>query len=427
MADEVISLGLIPIDMIKVTNRFREDKGEIEALAENIKERGLIHPVTVDQNMNLLAGERRLLAHQMLGRDTIRAEQRHTKDKLEIERDENVFRKPFTWVELANIEKAIWDMNEKRDPKWSLRKQEELRDTNRTTLMMRIKLAEALPLLPELAECETQDEAWKQYKKLEEEAGIEMMRRNVPDEVKQAPKWAADHYRVGDALAGLAKERKSSVDFAEVDPPYAIDLHDRKERNKSDEIGEEYNEVSIDDFPAFFTTIATEVFRILKQNTFAAFWYGHQWHSEVYKILTTVGFQVNATPAIWYKGQAGQTAQPDIMLGSSYESFFLARKGQPRMKRQGRSNVFHYAPVAPSRKIHMTEKPIELLTDILDTMLLPGSKVLVPFLGSGVTLRAAYKLGHTGFGWDMSDKHKARFLRKVADEFAEESMEPVDE
>jgi hypothetical protein len=142
-----------------------------------------------------------------------------------------------------------------------------------------------------------------------------------------------------------------------------------------------------------------------------------QWHTQMLNWLTTYGFAVNPMPAIWYKGQSGQTAQPDVALASVYEPFFLARKGQPKMMKQGRANVFHYTPLAPTRKIHLTEKPIELLVDILDTILFPGSEILVPFLGSGVSLRAAYKVGHTGFGFDLSETHKAKFIEKVAEEW----------
>ena len=36
---------LIPIDSIKIGNRFRKDLGDIASLAENIKEIGLLHPI----------------------------------------------------------------------------------------------------------------------------------------------------------------------------------------------------------------------------------------------------------------------------------------------------------------------------------------------------------------------------------------------
>jgi ParB family chromosome partitioning protein len=54
-------------DIIVGDNRFRKDLGEIAALAESITAIGLLHPITVDQHNNLLAGQRRLEACKFLG------------------------------------------------------------------------------------------------------------------------------------------------------------------------------------------------------------------------------------------------------------------------------------------------------------------------------------------------------------------------
>ena len=419
MTVTVKQLGNIPIEMIKIKNRFREDKGDIELMAESLKELGQIQSVVVDAKMNLLAGERRVLGAMHLGWNTIRAEQREGEGALEVERDENVIRKDFTWVEAAKLEKAIFDLKAKKDPKWSHRKQAELRDVDNSTISRKIKLAEAMELIPEMAELETEDDAFKYYKRLEEEANVQMLKAKVPDEVKQAPKWAEEHYIIADALKGLEGLKDADFDFAEVDPPYGIDFVNRKVRNKDQTAAESYNEINVNEYPQFMQHVIKHTFRCLKDDSFAVFWFGMQWYTETYSWLTDAGFKVNPLMALWYKGQSGQTAAPDVALASVYEPFFLARKGQPKMLRMGRANVFHYQALAGSRKIHLTEKPQELLRDILDTICLPGSRILIPFLGSGATLRAAYSTGHTGLGFDLSEVHKERFLKKVAEEFGD--------
>lgn len=423
---DVVQLGEIPIDSIVVEKRFREDKGEIDLMVDSLKELGQLQAIVVAPGpggrLLLRAGERRLIAAKKLGWTTIRAESRPDRDVtdgLEVERHENVFRQNFKWHELARLEKAIFDIRAKKDPRWSIRDQADLRGASKSIVHMRLELAEALDLLPDLAEFETQDDAYKQYKKLEEDALVGHLRANAPEEIKKAPQWASDHYIVGNSLELMAQLLPNTVDFAEVDPPYAIELTRRKDRNLDKGHTGDYNEIVDKEYPKFMQTVIGEVFRVLKPDTFAVFWYAMQWHTETYKWLTKAGFTVNAMPGIWYKGQGGQTAQPDIALASSYEPFFLARKGKPRMMRQGRSNVFHFSPVPSSRKIHPTERPIELMEDLLGTILFPGSKVLVPFLGSGVTLRAAYRTGHTGFGYDLADGNRQRFLALVAKEFSD--------
>lgn len=47
--------------------RHRHDLGDLDGLAKSIRAVGLLHPVTVDEQGNLLAGARRLAACQSLG------------------------------------------------------------------------------------------------------------------------------------------------------------------------------------------------------------------------------------------------------------------------------------------------------------------------------------------------------------------------
>jgi len=56
-----------PISSIKIGKRFRKDLGDIDALARSIKEVGLLHPIVITPNAELLAGQRRLEACRRLG------------------------------------------------------------------------------------------------------------------------------------------------------------------------------------------------------------------------------------------------------------------------------------------------------------------------------------------------------------------------
>lgn len=63
-----------PIDKIKVRYNPRKkfDKKSLNELAESIKSDGLIQPIVIDEDFNLIAGERRLKACQLLGFDSIK-------------------------------------------------------------------------------------------------------------------------------------------------------------------------------------------------------------------------------------------------------------------------------------------------------------------------------------------------------------------
>lgn len=68
-----ISSSSVRIDSIRIGSRFRKDLGDIALLAENIREIGLLHPIVVNQNHELISGLRRIEAFKLLGRSEIPA------------------------------------------------------------------------------------------------------------------------------------------------------------------------------------------------------------------------------------------------------------------------------------------------------------------------------------------------------------------
>lgn len=93
---------VVPVSSIKVANRIRKEFGDIDSLAEDIKENGLINPVTLTPDGKLLAGERRLRAVKSLGWENVDArivEDPDDMKQLSIEISENDNRKEFTFSE----------------------------------------------------------------------------------------------------------------------------------------------------------------------------------------------------------------------------------------------------------------------------------------------------------------------------------------
>lgn len=95
------------IHEIKIGNRVRKENGDIAALAHSLKTVGLLHPVVIDENDNLIAGQRRILAAQHLGWQTITTLTVDLEERLQAEHDENELRKPFTSSERVAISDAL--------------------------------------------------------------------------------------------------------------------------------------------------------------------------------------------------------------------------------------------------------------------------------------------------------------------------------
>lgn len=102
---------VIDIEKIKIGDRIRKDFGDIEELADDIKENGLINPPTVNKDYVLLTGERRLRACKSLGWKQIEVRMMDTRDaehELNIEISENNVRKAFSRKEEVDLMRRLF-------------------------------------------------------------------------------------------------------------------------------------------------------------------------------------------------------------------------------------------------------------------------------------------------------------------------------
>jgi len=100
----------IEINKIKIGKRIRKDLGDLTSLKNSIREIGLLHPVVIDEENNLIAGLRRLMVYKSLTREKIPCTKINILEILQGEIDENEERKNFTPSEATEI----WESIEKR-------------------------------------------------------------------------------------------------------------------------------------------------------------------------------------------------------------------------------------------------------------------------------------------------------------------------
>ena len=104
----------IALDKIKVSeSRQREDLGDLTELQASLDEKGLIQPISIDGDFNLLAGERRYTSAKNLGWAKISCVIHDITDEIsaqEIELYENIHRKELTWQERVQAKKRIHDL-----------------------------------------------------------------------------------------------------------------------------------------------------------------------------------------------------------------------------------------------------------------------------------------------------------------------------
>lgn len=93
---------ILKIKDVKIGQRVRDEYGDMQALADSIREHGLLHPIVVDSDYNLIAGCRRLLACERIGLKEIEAkvlEDISEKELRVLELEENIRRKDLTELE----------------------------------------------------------------------------------------------------------------------------------------------------------------------------------------------------------------------------------------------------------------------------------------------------------------------------------------
>ena len=453
----------LPIKSIFYGDRARTDMGNLQALGESIRSEGLINPVTVldcekagvenPTKFRLLAGGRRYYTcWKFLQWETIPAriyEEVPNPETLKmIELVENIQRKDMTPAEELKLKNEVYELQKKLLPQKVARDATQgygtitdtakLLNVSREGLGQDLKLSQTMALFPQVD--------WTQFKsKTDIKKMVSKLTRNVTTQAaacevekklgdnpnEKLLELACNCYLVNDFFEGVKSVEDRSVDFVEIDPPFGIDLKNNK---KGKDTGE-YNEIEDSGYISFINSVLRQCFRVMKHDSWGILWFAPEpWtclKSEVehpsapnvrafYNILTEAlansGFSYCGVPAVWFKAKdddsqsTGQTNMPDRRLATSCEYFYYFWKGQPKLHRQGMTNGFNYRPVPAKQKYHPTQKPIELYTDIYTTFVGPGSRCMIPFLGSGVSLLAAFSSKMSAFGWELSDSFRSGYV-----------------
>ncbi len=445
-----MKLDIIPISNINIGKRFRKDYGDLDDLALSIKSKGLICPIAVskidnednedneDNTFKLAAGGRRLAAHKLLELQTIPCRiYDHDLSDLElrsIELEENIKRKELGYLEeiklkdeILNLQQAIHGKKTSKNSDAtgvSMRDVADLIGVDQSTLSKDISLNSFVEEFPEVEwdKMNSKSEALKMKNKIEESFIRAEMSKRARETIGDSGSSIfinklINSYIIKDFFVGVKDIPDNSINFIEIDPPYAIDLKTAKKQYAYEH--EKYNEIISDDYPEFLDELFSESYRVMSENSWLICWFAPEpWFDVVYNSIIRAGFKTNRMCGLWIK-PTGQTKSPSLNLANQYEMFFYAKKGNPVLAIPGQLNAFHHPAVSPTKKLHPTERPIELLDDILTTFATENSRVLVPFAGSGNTLISTAKNKMIPIGFDLTEEYKNSYILKIQEMFKE--------
>jgi site-specific DNA-methyltransferase (adenine-specific) len=384
----------LQISKIKIGERFRKDFGNLEPLKKSIQEIGLLHPVVVNEDNVLVAGERRLRSVQELGWDEVpitRINKSEIKERLEKvvkgEHDENVVRKDFLTTEAVAIWKAMESYQGQQLPS----------ESDGSCLEPRQRASEFLGMgTNKLSQAKQIVESGKQdlidsmdktgnvsvaYKKLRKEREKEERKRNLPA-------IEVEGLIQGDAISKLKELKEKSIDCVVTDPPYNIGFKSVRGADTND-FDDEFSLDMLD-------STCKELSRVMKDDSHLYMFIGFQTAFDYINIVSKY-FDVRNL-LVWVKNNHTPTNY-QLNYAHKYELIIFASKGKRILNRDCTPDVLEFKN--PTNKLHSCEKPLDLLEYLIENSTIKGEVVLDCFAGSGSTLVASENIGRKWVGIEL--------------------------
>ena len=206
---------------------------------------------------------------------------------------------------------------------------------------------------------------------------------------------------LGDCLQELPKIESNSIDLIITDPPYLISRDSNFKQisdSTSKEMSTKYN-ISIDfgDWDKVeldFNYLFKEWFRILKKGGTLIVFYDVWKSNEIKESANIVGFKQPRVCA-WTKTNPVPINSKTNYLSNATEYFFTFVKGGKPTFNSVYDNGFYKFPIChgKERLQHPTQKPLSLISQLIEKHSNSGDLVLDNFAGTGTVGEACVKLG----------------------------------
>jgi DNA modification methylase len=99
------------------------------------------------------------------------------------------------------------------------------------------------------------------------------------------------------------------------------------------------------------------------------------------------------------------------------------RKEQSRLAKEGQPDWIQAKPAKQKDRIHVYEKPLELMLDLVRRVAFPGCLVLDPFMGSGATISACINLNIKAVGIDIDKEIYTLTSNRIQKEILDKELQ----
>lgn len=460
----------VPLNEIDTVGRVRQDYGDMEGLCDSLTKHGLLQPIVINQNKQLIAGGRRYKAHQLLGETETAVVFYETLSDLQLrvlEVEENVQRKDFDWRErILAIDTAhtaaLRDATLQKEMKvWGQRETGSLLGISLGSVNSALALAKYLRAGDkEVTESDNAREAFQVLLLRKEREGqkrlaafitshagtvvqqkevddllhgdkddffaspitgtsgggiaapvVDEMPGSAPRVLVAAPTVVqlSKLVQLGNCFDLMASMPAESVDHVVTDIPYGIDMENL---TNVESVKEEHKvEENIHDFAAFLG----QTYRVLRPNAYCVFWCDIEHWEKLRDTAYAIGYKVQRWPLVWDKTSPCKNSSAQFNWTKSSEVAMVARKGTPTLLQAQSRNVWS----GPNDQAldHPFAKPTLLWQWLYRAIALPGQTVLDPYAGVGSAALAAIPHGLTPISFELNEHHYNKLVENVQGAF----------
>jgi DNA modification methylase len=452
----------LPIEAIIVGDRIRKDMGDIADLANSIQEHGIIQPLVINEQKELLAGGRRYAAAQHLGLKTVPVVLKETEGseiKLRmIELEENIRRKEMTWKEMvhsvaevhairvrtAALEGDSWSrkmtgkflnisegnvnycviMNDcLKDPNHPVQKAESLMEAFR--ILTQMKEDEAVKVESAFAkDIQTTSQGFQtpgavlSIDALIERVNLETGK--VPEAVVGVPRDGhgkplprpsmvvelSKYFVHGDCLVDMHNMAPESVDHIVTDSPYGIDMSNLEQNTGHMDMTRVEEEHDVERNLILMKQFFPFAYKVIRDKGFCVVWYDLQHHNTLINWAEAAGFKACRWPLVWVKTHRCKNEAANYNFTKATEVALVLRKGNATLVQP--QGVNYWVGSNDEEKLkygHPFVKPEALWRWILSAIAVKNQIIYDPFAGVGSGILTAARAGYFPRATEINELH----------------------
>lgn len=205
----------------------------------------------------------------------------------------------------------------------------------------------------------------------------------------------------GDCLEEMEKLADGSIDCVVTDPPYGISYVSNRRTIESEVVKAVAND-GLEDAMKLWDEACKVLYGKMKDDSHLYCFTSWKVYPQFFEI-TGRYFKIKNC-LIWVKNNHG-SGDLDGNYSEQYEMVIFATKGNRKLNGNREPNVLTFDKVASLNLVHSCEKPVDLLSFLIEKSTDRGELVVDPFMGSGSTIVAAKQTGRRYWGCELDEEN----------------------